>query len=81
MFLFPNPNQGRFNLRYYGPQFPRGYIIFNAAGVKVYQKIVLPVNLLSQEEVNLPGLPKGYYILRMQFFYDATEVGQPFVVQ
>lgn len=81
LFIFPNPNRGKFSVRYYGPDLANTLTIYNAAGAKVYAKKIAPVNPYLQEEINLPLLPAGVYVLQVELFYSRKEAVGAFVVQ
>jgi len=80
LFIFPNPNKGKFSVRFYGPELVRSIAIYNAAGAKVYSKQYVPVNVYLQDEENLQ-LPAGYYVLQLELFYTKKEAVGAFVVQ
>lgn len=85
LFIFPNPNKGRFSVRYYGPRIASSLTIYNAAGATVYQKMYAPFNYTRylQEDINLPQLAAGYYVLQADLapFPGIKQIVGSFVVQ
>ncbi len=80
IFIFPNPNTGKFSVRYYGPQLARSMTIYNAAGTTVFYKRFYPVTLYLQQDITIQ-LPRGYYVLQVELLYTKKEVVGAFVVQ
>lgn len=64
--VFPNPNGGRFNLDISLPQFhPLSYKLLDISGREVYRKD-LGISSFLREEVSIPGLKSGIYLLELQ---------------
>ena len=66
--IFPNPNEGMFNLEVLDLAHAKfiNVLIFNSLGEKVYQSEHESVGERLNLELNLVGLPKGVYFLRIE---------------
>ncbi len=66
--IFPNPNEGVFNLEILDLAHDKflNVLIFNSLGDKVYQSKHESVGERFNLELNLVGLPKGVYFVRIE---------------
>lgn len=65
-FIFPNPNKGKFQVRYQGVSTsgqPRLIAIYDTKGARVYQKYYSITSSYQLLDVNVPYLSKGLYML------------------
>lgn len=81
LFIFPNPNQGNFHVRYYGPWLAKSITIYNAASAKVYYKKYTNVTRYVQEDMALPNLPHGFYVLHIEYLYIGGGINGSFIIQ
>jgi Secretion system C-terminal sorting domain len=67
LWVYPNPNRGVFNVRFFNQaNEPATVNVFNAAGQKVYQKaVVTGGTAYSQIEVNLGFKANGIYVVQV----------------
>lgn len=66
LHVYPNPNNGSFNIAASDIQHTQVNIeIFNATGQRVYAKQALPVNNTINEHINIPEVANGIYLLRI----------------
>jgi len=69
LFIYPNPNNGQFTVRYYTSALSLGFnrhlIIYNEAGQLVYDKVFAVTSPYSSMPVDIRRLAKGIYILRV----------------
>jgi hypothetical protein len=61
--VYPNPNNGIFNLKYHGGEGEIEIVIYNNLGQKVHQQILEGSGEFNEAEINLSSLVKGVYHL------------------
>jgi len=69
LFIFPNPNNGQFQVRYYSiagnAPLPRTLVIYDAKGALVYNKTYTIGKPYDKMEVNFAAFGKGLYIINL----------------
>ena len=69
LFVFPNPNKGQFQVRYYSvpgnAPLPRTLVIYDAKGALVYNKIYAIGKPYDKMEVNFRAFGKGLYFINL----------------
>ena len=72
LFVYPNPNNGQFTVRYYTDRtsfgFLRHILLFNSDGQKVYDKTFPVTAPYSSMPVDIRNLAKGIYNLVLTDF-------------
>lgn len=64
--IYPNPNSGSFNITADNVHYSEIAIeIYNVIGQAVYRKQVKPVNKIIAEQINMPDVPNGIYMVRL----------------
>jgi hypothetical protein len=66
MWVYPNPNQGEFQVRFYN-NFgePVNVLVYNAAGQLVYNKLSVAGNAYSRIDVKLGNNSQGIYVVKI----------------
>ncbi|HMK04931.1 MAG TPA: T9SS type A sorting domain-containing protein, partial [Ferruginibacter sp.] len=68
LFIYPNPNMGRFQVRYYSQvnnSTARYVTLFDAKGSKVYSRSFLVTRPYDRIDVNATNLQSGIYLLEL----------------
>jgi subtilisin-like proprotein convertase family protein len=68
LFVYPNPNTGRFQVRYHsaaGNVLPRILILYDSKGALVFRKTYTIGKSYDKMDVNLYGFSKGVYFLHL----------------
>lgn len=67
VFVYPNPNTGAFQIRFYSSTSePVTVTIFDSKGARVYQKRMISTSPYSRLDVNLTGsIPGGVYVVEV----------------
>jgi hypothetical protein len=69
LFIYPNPNTGLFQVRYYekqkGISNPRVMNIFDAKGSRVHQQQFITNNPFGRMDVNVGKLGRGVYVIEL----------------
>jgi hypothetical protein len=69
LFIFPNPNKGQFQVRYYSvpgnAPLPRTLVIYDAKGALVYNKTYAIGKPYDKMEVNFAAFGKGLYFINL----------------
>jgi hypothetical protein len=60
--IYPNPNNGEFNIMINGSSAPMNVVVFNVIGEKVYEHQILAKN---GTKVDLTGMQKGLYVVQI----------------
>jgi hypothetical protein len=64
--VYPNPNQGQFQVRFYNQlNEPATIKIFNAAGQMVFQKAITTGTAYSRTDIDLGINASGVYIVKV----------------
>jgi hypothetical protein len=67
LFISPNPNSGRFKIRYYTSAhnfgFLRTVLIYDGKGAIVYNKRIPITATYSSMDINMTNAPKGIYMV------------------
>ena len=69
MWLYPNPNSGQFQIRFYtnlqALGFLRHVIMYNEAGQKVFDEVYPVTGPYSSMNVDARRLPSGVYMIQL----------------
>jgi hypothetical protein len=68
LFIYPNPNNGQFQVRYYsleGNKLPRTLMIYDAKGALVLNKSFSVSRPYDRMDVDFSGLSKGVYMVNL----------------
>ncbi|MBL0145728.1 MAG: T9SS type A sorting domain-containing protein [Chitinophagaceae bacterium] len=67
VFVYPNPNNGQFKIRYYSGAtnfgFLRSVIIYDSKGAKIYSKAIPITAPYSTMDIDIRNYPKGIYMV------------------
>ncbi len=67
MFIYPNPNNGIFQIRYDSKQIglgnPLNVIIYDAKGARVYRKTFFPATPYGRMDINIKNVSGGVYFV------------------
>jgi len=69
VFIYPNPNTGQFQVRYYNQNNEtkaRMISLYDAKGIKVYEKRYLIVGMYDRMDVDVKNLSPGIYMLELR---------------
>ncbi len=70
LWIYPNPNNGKFNFRYYNQTNDRGrVVIYNNTGKKVYESGFISGTTYSENKVNISNQPAGIYTVAVTNIY------------
>lgn len=78
--IYPNPARDQLNVNFISPDLENATIsLFNPTGVKVYEQHLYPAYNVFASRINLTGIPRGIYILRIQS--DKKELVRKIIVE
>jgi hypothetical protein len=83
-YIYPNPTSGKFSMQLYSPWLSdiRSVTIYNAAGVKVFEKDYTIEGNYTRMDVDLSGKPPGVYTIHMEHRYVKKRVvGQVVIIR
>jgi len=68
LFVYPNPNTGQFQVRYYTPTsgIPLNLMIYDSKGAMIYQSKTLSTLPYTSLQVDLSGRPSGTYMVDLR---------------
>ena len=69
LFIYPNPNNGLFQVRFYRPAnntSSRALMIFNDIGIKVFSKLFTVGSAYERMDVNLSHMHPGVYLVELR---------------
>jgi hypothetical protein len=68
LFIYPNPNNGQFQVRYHslnGNSLPRSMMVYDAKGALVYQQVYAVGKPYDRMDVDFRRLSKGVYMINL----------------
>jgi hypothetical protein len=69
LFVYPNPNSGKFQVRYFSPSntgLERTLSVYDAKGVRVYSKKYLIGSTYNKMDVNMTNVQSGTYSIDLR---------------
>jgi hypothetical protein len=71
LWVYPNPNNGKFSYRYFNQNNDNGkIIIYSSDGQKVYEKAFTSGTTYSENKVNISNQPTGIYVIAVTNKYN-----------
>lgn len=78
--VYPNPNQGQFQLTFRnGKKVKTSIVVYDAKGTEVYRNLIGKVNGLNKQQLDLSHLRSGNYILKLE--QGKNTASEQFVIQ
>ncbi|RYZ24406.1 MAG: T9SS type A sorting domain-containing protein, partial [Chitinophagaceae bacterium] len=68
LFIYPNPNNGTFQVRYYnapGQSKSRMLVVYDAKGALIYARNYSVTGMYERMDVSLPGASRGMYVVAL----------------
>lgn len=69
VFIYPNPNSGNFQVRYYSAQnnpVSRQVLLYDAKGARVYHKLFSTIRSYDRIDINASKMQSGIYLLELK---------------
>jgi Ig-like domain CHU_C associated/Secretion system C-terminal sorting domain len=84
LFVYPNPNNGQFKIRYYIPEATLGVVrkvvIFDAKGALVYNQRLPVQTRWGAMDINIRGVAQGDYVIKILDVNEQPVVGARVVI-
>ncbi|MFT3979740.1 MAG: M36 family metallopeptidase [Ferruginibacter sp.] len=68
LFIYPNPSNGNFQVRYYNPSgnsVARTLVVYDSKGARVYSKAYTVAGPYGRMDISMPWAPAGVYIISL----------------
>jgi hypothetical protein len=66
LWVFPNPNQGQFNIRFYNQNKEQAIVsIYNSTGNRIFQKNITTANTYNTVSIDIRNQTAGYYLIEV----------------